>query len=54
MMVEKLGSIMSEKSRFYAQIYEKCPYCERPFRKSKYSSNSKFVKKWLDSWINQL
>jgi hypothetical protein len=43
---------MSEKSEFYARIYDKCPYCDRVFRKKEYSSNSKLVRKRLDSSSN--
>lgn len=43
---------MSEKARFMAKFYEKCPYCERPFRKPRHAINSNLVKKWLDIWFN--
>jgi len=43
---------MSKKSEFLAKFHDKCPYCERPFRKKKHSVDSKLVKKWLDSWFN--
>jgi len=35
-------------AKFYARVYGKCPYCERPFRKPKHSMNSKRIKKWLE------
>jgi len=35
-----------------AKFYEKCPYCERLFRKKKHFVNDKVMKKLLDSWIN--
>jgi len=43
---------MSEKSRYLGRIYDKCPFCERPFRKVKYSVDSKLMKKWLEYRFN--
>jgi len=40
---------LNKKAEFLAKFHEKCPYCERPFRKKKYSVNSKIIMKWLDS-----
>ncbi len=44
---------MNESTRFYAQFYDKCPCCERPFRKLKPTIQSKQIKKWLELFLNQ-
>jgi len=43
---------LNKKAKFLAKIHEKCPYCERPFRKKKHAIDSKIVRKWLDVWFN--
>jgi len=40
---------MNERARFLAIFHEKCPYCERKFRKKKHTIDSKIIRKWLDS-----
>ena len=44
---------MNEKTRFYARFYEKCPYCERSFKKTKYLIQSKQIKEWLELFLNR-
>jgi len=40
-------------SEFLSKIYEKCPCCERPFRKKKsHFVNDKVMRELLDSWFN--
>jgi len=43
---------LNKKAVFLAKFHEKCPYCERPFRKKKHFVNEKVMRKLIDSWFN--
>ena len=46
--------LMTDKAKFLSKFHDKCPYCERPFRKSKrkHVVDSKTVNKWFCQIIN--
>jgi len=45
---------LNERAKFLAISYDKCPYCERTFRKKKQQFvDEKIMKKLLDSWVNK-
>jgi len=44
---------LNKKAKTMAKFYEKCPYCERSFRKkNNHFVNDKVMRKLLDSWLN--
>jgi hypothetical protein len=37
---------------YQSKIYDKCPFCDRPYRKRKNTIDKQIVKKWLDNYFN--
>lgn len=41
-----------KKADYLKKFHDKCPYCERPFKKSKYTVDRELVERWVESWLN--